>query len=328
MTTSLDSPKRINSADAVQIAVADSFATWHDLISESFVPLHVRSNNTGHFRGQLRSRLLDELAIVEVTASGHSVHRTPSLIASTDRLYFKLNLQLSGTGILVQDNREAVLRPGDLAIYDTHRPYTLAFESDFRTLVLMFPHDALDLPAGSVGTLTATRMAADQGLGRMISPFMTELADNLDILSGPSGQRLAHNTIDLLGTLFAARLDQSLERGGNPHEELLGRIRRFIEANLGDPELSPASVAAAHFISTRHLHNVFQEAGTTVAQWIRTRRLENCRRELRDPLQAHRAVSAIAARWGFVDAAHFSRIFRAAFGEPPSSYRRPAPAAA
>ncbi|GAA4661049.1 helix-turn-helix domain-containing protein [Arthrobacter cryoconiti] len=309
--------------DAVQTAVAASFSDWHDLISKSFVPLHVRSSDTDHFAGRLRSRLLDELAIVEVTATGHSVHRTPSLISHTDKLYYKLNLQLSGTGLLVQDNREAVLRPGDLAIYDTHRPYTLGFESDFRTLVLMFPHTALDLPAGSIGSLTAVRMPGDEGLGRMISPFMTELADNLDILSGPSGHRLAHNIIDLLGTLFAAQLDRSPRTAERPHEELLGRIRRFIEANLGDPELSPASIAGEHFISTRHLHTVFQESGTSVASWIRTRRLENCRRELRDPLQAHRPVSSIASRWGLVDAAHFSRIFRTSFGESPSSYRHP-----
>ena len=308
--------------DAVQTATAQSFSAWHDLISESFVPLHVRSSDPEHFHGRLRSRLLDELSIIEVTASGHSVHRTPSLIARSDRLYFKLNLQLAGTGILVQDNREAVLHPGDLALYDTHRPYTLAFASEFRTLVLMFPHDALDLPAGSVGRLTATRMAADQGLGRMISPFMTRLAENLDVLSGPSGHRLAHNTVDLISTMFAAELDGAPDGVEHPHAELLGRIRRFIEANLADPDLSPAGIAAAHFISTRHLHTVFQEAGTTVAHWIRTRRLENCRRELRDPLLAHRPVSSIAGRWGFLDAAHFSRIFRSAFGEPPSSCRR------
>ncbi len=323
MTVALDTCTP-NTADVVQTAVAHSFSAWHDLISASFVPLHVRSSDPTHFHGRLRSRLLDELSIVEVTATGHSVHRTPSLIARSDRLYFKLNLQLAGTGILIQDNREAVLLPGDLAVYDTHRPYTLAFESDFRTLVLMFPHDALDLPSGSVGRLTATRMAADQGLGRMISPFMTQLAENLEILSGPSGHRLAHNAVDLLSTMFAAELDHAQDGRERPHEELLGRIRRFVEANLGHPELSPAGIAAAHFISTRHLHNIFQEAGTTVAHWIRTRRLENCRRELRDPLLAQRSVSTIAARWGLMDAAHFSRIFRAAFGEPPSSYRRPA----
>ncbi|WP_125614569.1 helix-turn-helix domain-containing protein [Specibacter cremeus] len=309
--------------DAVHTAIARSFPEWHALVSKSFVPLRVRTHNPEHFSGRLRSRVLDELSIVEVTANGHSVHRTPALIADTDRRYFKLNLQLSGTGLLVQDDREAVLRPGDLAIYDTNRPYTLAFESDVRILVLMFPHDVLDLSAESVARLTAVRMAGDAGLGLMISPFMTQLANNIDVLSGPSGHRLAHNAVDLLGTMFAAELDRL--GAENPHADLLASIRGYIETNLADPDLTPARVAAAHFISTRHLHNVFHDAGTTVASWIRARRLENCRRDLRDPLLGARSVSAIAARWGFVDAAHFSRIFRAAFGEPPSTYRRCTP---
>jgi transcriptional regulator GlxA family with amidase domain len=58
-----------------------------------------------------------------------------------------------------------------------------------------------------------------------------------------------------------------------------------------------------------------------VAHWIRTLRLENCRRELRDPLLAHCPVSGIAARWGILDAAQFSRAFQSAFGESPRAYR-------
>jgi AraC-like DNA-binding protein len=37
---------------------------------------------------------------------------------------------------------------------------------------------------------------------------------------------------------------------------------------------------------------------------------------------AARPVSAIAARWGLVDPAHFSRLFRATYGVPPLDYRR------
>jgi AraC-like DNA-binding protein len=58
-----------------------------------------------------------------------------------------------------------------------------------------------------------------------------------------------------------------------------------------------------------------------VSTWIRSRRLDRCRRELVDPLAAHRPVGEVAARWGFPDAAHFSRAFRAEFGEPPSVVR-------
>ena len=308
-------------ADGVRCAVADSFSQWRTLVSQSFVPLEVRSASR-NFHGTLRSRVLDELSIVEVSANGHQVLRTPTLIAASTRQYFKLNLQLSGTGLLVQDNREATLRPGDLAVYDTNRPYTLEFDQDFRTLVLMFPHDVLDLPADSVGQLTAVRLPGDAGLGRLISPFMVQLAENLDVLSGASGHRLAYNAVDLIATMFESELNLRRDPVAGAHGDLLGRIRSYVDARLGDPELCPASIAAAHFISTRHLHNVFHEADSTVASWIRTRRLEHCRRDLRDPILADRSVGTIAARWGFVDAAHFSRIFRTAFGETPSTYRR------
>lgn len=310
-----------DSDDAVHRAEANSFGQWRTLVSDSFVPLEVCSD-TRDFHGTLRSRVLDDLSIVEVTATGHQVLRTPSLIAKSDRQYFKLNLQLSGSGILIQDNREATLRPGDLAVYDTNRPYTLAFERDFRTLVLMFPHDALDLPADAIAQLTAVRMAGDAGLGRMISPFMVQLAENLDALSGSTGHRLAYNAVDLVATMFESELSIRRDPAPGTRGDLLTSIHRYIEAELGDPELSPAGIAAAHFISLRQLHNVFHPADTTVSGWVRARRLEHCRRDLRDPILAPRSVGVIAARWGFIDAAHFSRIFRTAFGEPPSTYRR------
>jgi AraC-like DNA-binding protein len=58
-----------------------------------------------------------------------------------------------------------------------------------------------------------------------------------------------------------------------------------------------------------------------VADWIRSRRLERCRRDLLDPALATRTVEAIGERWGLTDAAHFSRVFRRRFGAPPAEYR-------
>jgi transcriptional regulator GlxA family with amidase domain len=50
---------------------------------------------------------------------------------------------------------------------------------------------------------------------------------------------------------------------------------------------------------------------------MRWRRLERCRRDLLDPALSDLPASAIALGWGFVDAAHFSRVFREAYGHPP-----------
>jgi AraC-like DNA-binding protein len=54
---------------------------------------------------------------------------------------------------------------------------------------------------------------------------------------------------------------------------------------------------------------------------VRLRRLDRCRRDLLDPALRDRPVSAIAARWGFGDAAAFSRAFRTAYGLPPGEFR-------
>jgi AraC-like DNA-binding protein len=38
-------------------------------------------------------------------------------------------------------------------------------------------------------------------------------------------------------------------------------------------------------------------------------------------------VVAIARHWGFADPAHFSKIFKASYGEPPGQYRHRSKAA-
>ena len=187
-------------------------------------------------------------------------------------------------------------------------------------LVLMFPREQLGLPPDMMRQLTAHRFSSTDGLGAMIIPFLQNVSQNLDRVGGATGPRLVHTAIDLITTMFANELDLEADPRDS-HQLLMQQVRHYIETNLGSPELSPTQIAAAHFISTRHLHGLFREKGTTVSTWIRERRLENCRRDLIEPLNAHLSVGAIAARWGFVEAAHFSRVFKAAYETSPSELR-------
>ena len=307
-------------AESVSTLVARDIATFRAAVSDSFVPLQASSSGADRFRSVIRGAAVDEVHVTDLRATPHVVERTPELIARGDRPYFKLSLMLAGTGLLVQDGREAVIAPGDLAVYDTDRPYSLVFDEDFRTMVVMFPKHLLSLPPDLVGQLTAVRISGQDGLGSVVAPYLSQLATNLDQLAGLTGARLAHSALDLVTTVFTRELGLD-EISADPHRALMQRIRTHIDRHLASTELSPATIAAAHYISTRHLHGLFQEQGTTVSTWIRTRRLEQCRRDLLDPMLADRPVAAIAARWGFVDAAHFSRAFKAAYGVSPSDYR-------
>ena len=307
-------------APGVSVSGTQNFDDFRRAVSDSFVPLQVTSERPDSFRGIIRSIEAEDVHLSELSAGEHTVTRTPELITRSDRLCYKVSLLLSGTGLLIQDNREVLLHPGDMAIYDTHRPYSLVFDDSFRTLVVMFPQGLIDLPSEMVGQLTAVRMSGADGLGAIVAPFLAQLAGNMDQLGGATGIRLAHTTIDLMTTMLASELDLD-DRPDNGHRALLRRIHHYIDENLGSPDLGPRQIAAAHYISTRHLHGIFHEQDTTVSSWIRSRRLERCRRDLLDPVYVDRPVAAIAARWGFVDAAHFSRVFKAEYGRSPSRLR-------
>ena len=305
----------------VEISMAEDFSAWKRMVSSSFVPLDVTSSKPRTFSGSMRSRTIEGISIVQISADQHDVSRTYALIEASDEKYFKLSLMLEGRCKLFQDDRETMLEEGDIAVYDTQRPYTLSFDQSFRSLVLMFPHHMIDLPASVIGRLTAIKMSQNSGLGKLISPFLTEIARNLEQLNGTSGMRLAHNAVDLVTTMLSAELDMAEQTTQSPKSQLQAQIYSYIDANLGNLDLGPAVIAADHFISTRYLHMLFREGGETVTAWIRNRRMGHIRRDLRDPVLAHHSIGTIAAKWGFPDAAHFSRVFRTTFGLTPSSYR-------
>lgn len=162
------------------------------------------------------------------------------------------------------------------------------------------------------------RIAGDDGLGALVSALARRLPGALD----QGGSRVGGAVLDLRTAALAARVEADLP-ADTRRRTLLLRAQAYIDANLGDPDpdLGPRRVAAAQYISVRYLHRLFEAEETTVAEWIRSRRLERCRRDLLDPALGDEPVHAIAARWGILSAAHFSRLFRRAYGRSPVEYR-------
>ncbi len=55
----------------------------------------------------------------------------------------------------------------------------------------------------------------------------------------------------------------------------------------------------------------------TPAAYIRTVRLERCRRDLQAALPGDASVTNVAAKWGFHNIGRFARLYRDCFGENP-----------
>lgn len=300
---------------------------WRHLISSAFGPFHVRPRRPGAFAARLSGRTLGPVEAGDVHAPAHAVRRSARQIARDTRECYKLGLVLSGSCVLRQNGRRTEAGVGDVVFYDLTRPVDIRFDAH-HIFTVVIPHGAVPLPPERLAAFGGTLLGASGRTGRLVASFLGALAENTEENLGgtdePSGEPYARHLGGAVVELVTGAAGEWL---GEPpsasaqHAEMLRAIQEWIEERLHDPALSPAAIAAAHHISVRQLYRVFQPAGTTVARYVRARRLENCRRELGDPFLGTQRIGAIANRWGLPDAAAFSRAFRAAYGQTPTAYR-------
>jgi len=300
---------------------------FRHVVADTFVPFDLQINtDQDDFSAEILTGHMGRIQVSKVAAPPLTAFRTAKLIRVSDPELFKLEVPVRGRMVLAQGDREAALSPGDFTLLDLSRPCQLVDRGDEHGMVaVQFPHAALPLRHDELSRLTALPMSGWAGLGAAISSLARHVARHLDDYDPTEGTRLATALMDLLIVALAKRLDHAAILAPiTRRRALLASVEAFIDQRLADPGLSPSVIAAAHHISLRALYRLFETQQTSVAGWIRERRLERCRRELADRTVGDRPVSAIAARWGLTDPAQFSRAFRAAYGVPPTEYRRAA----
>jgi AraC-like DNA-binding protein len=178
------------------------------------------------------------------------------------------------------------------------------------------------LPRHDLDGLVGVRIPGDRGLGALVSSFTRRLPRHLDDGDAAARARVGTALVDLITAALAERVDRSGRVPARIGREVLRQqVVTYVERNLADPGLTPRAVAAANALSLRSLHQLFEAEPTTVAAFIRQRRVDACRRDLADPAMAQVAVAEIGARWGLRDPAHFSRVFRRTAGLTPTAFR-------
>lgn len=309
-----------------EVPAEDRFGFWRDVNATLWAPydLHCEPQLRTGFEARVRVSQFGPVQASLLTSMPHSINRTPKLIRRSDPEMFKLGCIVRGGGTITQEGQSLDFHVGDLKLYDTSSPYLgqLAFPVS-QVLLLRFPRSLLPLPPKDLRRLSAGRIPVARGVGALSSQFMLQLAHRMDELTPAETARLSILTLDVLTAALADALDaQAILPPDTRRRALMAQIHAFIGEYLGDADLTPDAIAAAHHISLRYLHKLFHEDGHTVAGWIRKRRLEHCRRELASPHLAARPIHAIAARWGFANPAHFSQMFRSAYGLSPRQFRQ------
>lgn len=289
---------------------ADSFV--ETLERSGLPPLRGGRHSGEGFRASVVSRRLGPLRLAELVTPPGECFRDARSARADDGELWQVEVVSRGHVRAEQGGSTAVLGPTDLMLIDPTEPVRFA-TSATRHVTMLMPRSLLRLGADDAARLSGVRIPGDRGPGALVSSLARDMARSLDGFRDHEADRSAAAVIELVAVALAARLGDARPVAD---EVLRTRITGFVEARLSDRDLTPAKVAAAHHVSVRRLHKLFQDQPLTVAALIRRRRLERCRADL---VRQDSTVAAVAARWGFGDPAHFNRLFKATYGHSPGA---------
>lgn len=294
---------------------------WSAGIAERFFPMQVEAVAGPSFEARLVSGQVGPIAVQFIQGLPHRVARTRAMIDAADPECILLYVLCSGAVRIEQDDRSCILRPGNIACHDTSRPSTFEGQVAFEVLVVSLPKWFIGARAESIAQRTATKVDGGEArLARLAAPFLVSLARAAADDGGlpiRDSEGAAEMLLPMLRSIYSED-EATVARSSS--DALLTKMQRYACGHLHDPDLGPEQIAKAHFVSTRYVHKLFASSGTGVSAWIRERRLEGATEELRG--SPGRTIAAVAERWGYRNAASFSRAFREMYGCAPRDVRR------
>lgn len=295
-------------------------AHWLEVTRDLYVDHDVKVENANEFDATLEIVHFGDLLISVLQTTAISIQRTVKHIGHPNVSPIFLCLTLEGVIRVQQNGPEKTLYPGDIIAIDSRLPCFFAAEDGSKTLSITMPVDMFEKRVGSANYATEHVVSSNEKVGGLVAGVLAMLPDFLPVGNETAEERLVDVVMELCALAYAQsakRTTPQTTARSNALETLLSAI----DDRLTDPQLTPAKVARAAGMSIRYANQLLAEQGTSIVNLVQMRRVEQCRRILANPANAHRTITEIAMSWGFSDLSHFGRRFKASVGMSPLKYR-------
>jgi AraC-like DNA-binding protein len=182
------------------------------------------------------------------------------------------------------------------------------------------PRDAVPVTdAQLAGFNDQRRLLQDPVFTGLVRPALLGVCGHLDSLAGSDLPELPELWISLLTMLTRSLADRDTNGTDTSPARRL-QVRRYIEANLTDPRLSPTTIADALHISRSTLYAALPAGSDGVVAEVRRHRLARAHAILRDSTNTQ-SIAEIGASVGIPSPAQFSRAFGKRYGLSPRELR-------
>lgn len=278
------------------------------------------SKNHGVFNDILIYPWREDMRLSPIRSNPVCLSRMAEPVKSAHDCYNVVVLT-SGQYKLEQAGREVFLKPGEMTLYDVTQPHRVTIPTQFSTILISIPRSVLQRRVAKISDLTATRIPTSHGIGAVTYSVIHSTVNQLGTLGQDQYIELATYVLDLF-TLSANNLNVQHESITRHSGLVLMRVKAYINCHLSDSKLKASRISEDVGLSVRYLNNLFSQESTSLMRYVTQQRLELSRRYLSNSIYAKESVTTIAMRCGFNNMAHFSRIFKQAYGLSPRAYRR------
>jgi AraC-like DNA-binding protein len=228
-------------------------------------------------------------------------------------------VQVSGQTAKSHGEHRQTFAPGEISLTDLSSPFQWWSAEASTSMSFRFSYAELCLPAAAIRS--AAGGLATSPLYELFQTHLLQLYRFLEEdVPASAAESLGSATLELARAVIATAGQGGLARNDIANEALVTRIEAYAQQRLADPALSPESIAHAHHISVRQLYKLWSARRLGLAEWIMRGRLEGARYDIAK--DGSLGIAAVARRWGFTDATHFARRFRAAYGLSPREWRQ------
>lgn len=263
------------------------------------------------FRARIRRSAIEDITILDCTCRPCRGERGRERVAAADGEFAGVLLLHRGTERLTQGDQRLELGPGAAACWDSRLTTTYAVPSVMTKRNVFLPLAAVEDLAGRSWRPRTTVLDPTAPSTRLLLAYLDVLGRDGAGLTGPAATAARNAAIELfLGALAGGPAPL-------PPAALRAAVDAWIDRRLRR-ELTPAAIAAAHAVSVRTAHRLYEATGETLSGHIRRRRLECAHEQVAG---GGEAFSTIARRWRFASSSHFTRAFRGYYGATPTEVR-------
>ncbi|ANH75751.1 helix-turn-helix domain protein [Ralstonia insidiosa] len=319
-------PGIVHSDFSVQGDARQSFLAWQERMSPVYDirPPSKQADDT--FNASLSRYTIDNLSLFDFHTGPNLAVRSLGRVSTESVRDVTFSIFLAGPPSQFQGGKPRadaahIPRVPSILALDMDQPCTIrSFEG--RLLLLFVPRALVEQSFPDAASLHGRWVHATTPLTRLLIEHVVALRQQIVGLSKEAAQRAFLTAVELILAAYGRQAGLAGNARAAVRAAVYGKVRRHVESNLRDPNLSPESVLASLHFSRASVYRIFEHDGG-LAAYIRSRRLRMAADELvRFP---QRGIQDVASGLGFNDASSFTRAFRRAFDIAPRELHEYAP---